>query len=309
MLHLQAGVHLQEEEALVLAGHELHRPGAVVVHRLGQGHSLGPHRRPRRLVQERARRLLDDLLVAPLDRALPLEQVDHVAVLVPQHLDLHVPRALDELLDEDPVVAEAGLGLRAHRREAFLHVLAGPGHPDALAPAPGRGLDHHRIADLLGDLHRMRRVLDLAHMARHHRDIGLGRELLRFDLVAHGADRARVRPHEHQTLVGQALGEAGVLAQKAEARMHRLGARLTARRHDLVGHKIALRRRRPADEHRLVGHLHRQGIRIGLRIDNHRRNPQPAARLDDPNRDLPAVGDQKLVEKRLVFHILFRRLV
>ena len=59
------------------------------------------------------RRLLDDLLVAALDRAFALAQVDDVAVLVAEHLDLDVARVLDELLDEDAVVAEARLGLRA----------------------------------------------------------------------------------------------------------------------------------------------------------------------------------------------------
>jgi hypothetical protein len=131
--------------------------------------------------------LLDDLLIAPLDRAFALEQVDDIAVLVAQHLDLDVARALDELLDEDPVVAEAGLGLGADGREALLDVLAMPGDADALAAAAGRGLDHHRIADLLGDLHGMRGVVDLADVAGHARDArGLG-ELLALDLVAHGS--------------------------------------------------------------------------------------------------------------------------
>ena len=64
-----------------------------------------------RLVQQRRRRFLDDLLVAPLDRAFALEQVDDVSVLVAKHLDLDVARVLDELLDEDAVVAERAPGL------------------------------------------------------------------------------------------------------------------------------------------------------------------------------------------------------
>ena len=45
---------------------------------------------------QRRRALLDHLLMAPLDRALALAQVDHVAVLVAQQLDFDVPRALDQ---------------------------------------------------------------------------------------------------------------------------------------------------------------------------------------------------------------------
>ena len=43
MLHLQAGVHLQEIKVLVLADHKLHRARALVLHRLGQRHRLLAH--------------------------------------------------------------------------------------------------------------------------------------------------------------------------------------------------------------------------------------------------------------------------
>ncbi len=76
VLHLQPGVHLEEVEALVLADHELHRAGALVLHRLGQRHRLLAHRLARGVADERRRRLLDHLLVAALDRALALVQVD-----------------------------------------------------------------------------------------------------------------------------------------------------------------------------------------------------------------------------------------
>ena len=69
-----------------------------------------------RFVEQRARRFLDDLLVAALDRAFALAQMDDMAVLVAQHLDLDVARIGDEFLDEDAVVAEGDLGLRARAR-------------------------------------------------------------------------------------------------------------------------------------------------------------------------------------------------
>ena len=77
MLDLQAGVHLEEVEALVRsADDELDRAGGLVVHRLGQRHRLLAHRLARRRVEERRRRLFDHLLVAALDRAFALMQVD-----------------------------------------------------------------------------------------------------------------------------------------------------------------------------------------------------------------------------------------
>ncbi len=82
MLHLQAGIHLQEIEAAVRADDELHRAGTVVIHRLGQGDGLLAHRLARLLVEERARRFFDHFLVPALDRAFAFAQIDHVAVLV-----------------------------------------------------------------------------------------------------------------------------------------------------------------------------------------------------------------------------------
>jgi len=61
-------------------------------------------------------------------------------VLVAQHLDLDVARAGDELLDEDAVVAEAGLGLGPDGGEAFLDVAPTVGDPDALPPPPALAL-------------------------------------------------------------------------------------------------------------------------------------------------------------------------
>ena len=56
-------------------------------------------------------RLLDELLVAALDRAVALAEVDHVAVRVGEHLHLDVPRVLEVPLDVDGRVGEVRLPL------------------------------------------------------------------------------------------------------------------------------------------------------------------------------------------------------
>ena len=82
-------------------------------------------------------------------------------------------------------------------RKAFRHLGLGIGDAHALAAAAGRRLDHHRIADLVGDLHGLDLVGDHAEMAGHGRDFGGGGRLLGLDLVAHGGDGFGVRPDEH----------------------------------------------------------------------------------------------------------------
>ena len=60
--------------------------------------------------QIRCRCPLDDFLVAPLHRAVALEQVHDIAVRIAENLNLDVARALDEFLEIDFIVAESGLG-------------------------------------------------------------------------------------------------------------------------------------------------------------------------------------------------------
>src|SRR4029450_2360640 len=62
--------------------------------------------------QERRRRFLAELLVAALNRAVPLAQMKALAVAVGEYLDLDVARVLDELLAVHLRRAERGAGLR-----------------------------------------------------------------------------------------------------------------------------------------------------------------------------------------------------
>jgi hypothetical protein len=110
MLDLDARVQLQKPEIFALE-HELGRAGA----RVADAPRKGDRRLPQRVAQLRAdgrrRALLEDLLVAPLDRALSLSQVDDLPVGVRQELNLHVARTLEEAFVEDTTVSEGGLGL------------------------------------------------------------------------------------------------------------------------------------------------------------------------------------------------------
>src|SRR5262245_46974609 len=166
MLDLQPRVHLEEVEAAVLAGDELDGAGRVVADRFRERDRLPAHGLARPGVEQRARCLLDDLLIATLYRTFALAEVDDVAMPVAEHLDLDMAWIDDELLDEHAVVAERRFRLRAGAGETFGHLGLGARDAHALAAAAGRCLDHHRIADLLGDPHRLLVVLDHAEMAR-----------------------------------------------------------------------------------------------------------------------------------------------
>ena len=229
MLDLQPSVHLEEVEVAVAVDDELDRAGGVVADRAGQGHGLLAHRSARRLVQERRGRLLDHLLVAPLDRAFALAEMDEVALPVAQHLDLDVARLDHVLLDQDTIVAERGARLGPRALEALEQLLVVMGDPHALAAAAGRGLDHHRVADAARDLEGGGGVGDRVEGARHGRDLGQPGQPLALDLVAHGLDRAHGRPDEGDPRLAQRLGEGRALGRGSRSQdgrpRHRSGGR------------------------------------------------------------------------------------
>ncbi len=124
-----------------LVDDELDRAGRAVIDRSRQRHRLRAHRLAGCGVEERARRLLDHLLVAALDRAFALAEMDDVAVRIAQHLDLDVARLLDVFLDEDAVVGKARLRLArapSETRRATSASLAAMRMP--LPPPPAEAL-------------------------------------------------------------------------------------------------------------------------------------------------------------------------
>src|SRR5690606_35674431 len=105
MLHLDTGVHLDEEELTVLV-EKLEGAGAAVT-QLDTGlYAAGPAFRTGNLIYSRGRRFLDDLLVAQPRQAAPIAQMDAIALTIRQHLNLHVAGIGHELLQVDDGVAE-----------------------------------------------------------------------------------------------------------------------------------------------------------------------------------------------------------
>ena len=91
------GVHFHEVELAILVEQELDGAGIFVVDSLGGEHAKLAHVCAL-LIRELGRgRDFNQLLVAPLDRAVAFEQMDDVAVLVAQHLYLDVARVDDRL--------------------------------------------------------------------------------------------------------------------------------------------------------------------------------------------------------------------
>src|SRR6185436_15086000 len=152
VLDLDAGVNLEEEEfvAIVISlgiDQELDRAGAAI---------LQPRREPqRRFVQAGAqlagqpgrRRLLDELLVAALHRAITFAELHYPARAVSQHLHLDVARPRDVALQVHARIAEGGTGLGRRELERGIELTPALDTLHAAAAAATHRLDEKRQTD------------------------------------------------------------------------------------------------------------------------------------------------------------------
>ena len=147
VLDLDPAVQLEEEDGVAL-DEELGRAGALVSERAREGDGVLGDPLPKRRRQAGRRGLLDDLLVAPLHRAVALSQREHRPVAVAHQLHLDVPRASEVALAVDRPVTEGGLGLARRGLEGVVQVVLVLDDPHP-ASASARGcLDEEREAEL-----------------------------------------------------------------------------------------------------------------------------------------------------------------
>ncbi len=225
---LNARVDLHEVELAVL-DEELHGAGVGVVG--GADTAAGSLADAlAQVVGERRRRgLLDDLLVAALERTVALAEVADVAVLVGENLHLDVARRFEVLFDVDGGVVEVRLALALCRLELLVDLVLGVDDLQAAAAAAAFGLDGDRVAELVGDgldvvggVGRLGRAGDDRYVSVLHERAGL--RLLAEAL--HGVGR-RADPLELGLL--DLPGERGVLREEAVAGVDGVGGRPFAR--------------------------------------------------------------------------------
>ncbi len=301
MLHLQARVHFHEPEAVCLQpfrgiGNELDGTGADVTDGLGRLHRRLAHRLAHRVGHARRCGFLDHLLMAALQRAIALKQMDDIAVTVPKHLHLNMPWAGDVFLDQHARIAEGRLAfaLRAFQRGGEILCVIDAAH--AFAAAAGHRLDENRIADLARFAGQMFRGLVVAQVARHHGDTGFCHERLGAILQSHRTDGAGGRADEDDPGSGAGFREFCVLGEEAIAGMDRFGAGLLGGGKNGVGAQIGLADGCGTDMHGFVRHRHMQRIGIGVGIDGDGAQAHAACGADNAAGDLTAISDQKRSE-------------
>jgi len=169
----------------------------------------------RRAEAER-RRLLNNLLVAALRRAVTLKEVDDVARIVTEHLHLDVAAGLDVLLNQHGVVAERCRRLTCCGLQRVRECLGVGDDAHALATATRCSLDQNRIC-----ISRHVARIEL----RGHRHASLLGDRARLVLATHRVHDLRRRADEHQACIDHCSGELGTLRQEPVPGVDRLRAR------------------------------------------------------------------------------------
>ena len=242
--------------------------------------------------------LLDDLLVASLERAVPLEDV-HCAGAVAEDLHLDVAWGGHVCLDQDGVVAGSGLRLALGARQG-IGELGGVGDPAHPLPAPARdSFDEDGIADPVGFGLQAIRALIVAVVAWDHRNPRAFHDDLGRVLQTHGTDSAGGGADEGQARLSDGLGEFRVLGKEAIAGMNCLRVAPAGGLDDGRDVQVAFGCGRRPDANGAVSQRGMAGVGVCVGKYGDRFHLQPAGRVDDPAGDLPSVGDQDAAEHEL----------
>lgn len=188
VLDLDSRVDLDEVVAVLLVDKELGGTGIAVVDRLGQLDGVGKNGISGLYGKVLGRSNLNNLLVATLDGAVTLIQVDNVAMVVTEELDLNVLGLVKETLNKDGTVTKGRLGLGSSTLKALLEGLRLTNNTHATTTATVGGLDDDGEAILVGE------ALDLFVRANSiwgtgdNRNIGSNGKFSGRDLVTEGVD-------------------------------------------------------------------------------------------------------------------------
>ena len=170
---LKTGVDLQKikrlRDAIV---NKLHGSGRSVVDGLAETYGSFEKLLADSVRKIGRRRLLDDLLVSSLDRAIAFAEGQNLASAVAENLNLNMARHFDKLLEINSALFEIGFSQTLDRFKSFPQLGRGPAELETDPTATRRAFDHDRKSDLLSGLQCVIRVRQKSR-ARQKRCAGL----------------------------------------------------------------------------------------------------------------------------------------
>ena len=308
VLDLETGVHFQEIELAAWREQKLDRAGAEIADRSGGGGGGVAQPAPQRGRHGERGRLLDELLMPPLDAALALAQGHHAPERVGEHLDLDVARPFQIFLEVHLPRPEGlqRLALRYLERRLELRLRLDQPHP--FPPTPRHRLEQDGVAEARRFGAGLRVVRERPRRSGHDRHACRLHAAPRLGLVPHGADGGGRRSHECEPRFRDGLGERRPLGQEAVSRMDRLAAAVARGGDQLRRIEVGLGRGRGPERHGGVGGADVRRETVHLRVHRDRFHPFFVACPDDAQGDLAAVGDEHARDRRHPLFVLRRPL-
>lgn len=184
MLNLDTRVDLNEVVSVLLINQELRSACIAISSSLGQSDGIREDAVTNIGGKVLGRGNLDDLLVSSLDRAVTLVQMDNVAMVVTEKLDLNMLGLVKEALNKNGTIAEGSLGLGGGALEVLLQGLLLTDDSHTTTATTISSLDDDGEAVLVGEFLDLLISLDSTWGTRDDRDVGLVGEVSGRNLVA-----------------------------------------------------------------------------------------------------------------------------
>jgi hypothetical protein len=302
MLDLQTGVHFEEEDILSLGiDHELHRADRIVSDAGRELQRMAVKRVAGLLGQVRRGSLLEELLIVALNRAIPLEEMHEIAVLVAKDLNLDVARPLDQLFDQQAAITERGFRFATRRDQRVAQSGDIMNRPHPFAPAASRRFDHYRQADALRFRGETFIALVFAIVSWCDWHARCDSQPLGFDFRSHRSDGLDTRANPNEPVLLAELRQVRAFGEEAIAGVNGIGTRGQCRTDDAIGAEIAVARGRRSDRHGDISESDMHGIAIRVRIDGSGTQADALCRANDADGDFASIGDEKRTKHALSY--------
>ena len=154
MFDLHTWVHLDEDVLAVFVDEKLDGTRTLVINVLTEPHGIGADLFAQLGIQELCRGNLDDFLVAALQRAVTLVEVDDVALRIRQHLHLNVLWFNHRGFQVDTGITESGFGLTGGLSDLGAQLFLAFHKAHTASATTGHGLNEQRVFKLRRIFHQ-----------------------------------------------------------------------------------------------------------------------------------------------------------
>src|SRR5690554_146417 len=222
MFHLYPGVHFHEKEIPLFVHEELNGTCAFITDSLGAFDGCGSHFLPQFICDKRRGCFFDQLLVTPLDRAIPFGKMTSSSAAVAYDLNFYMTGLLNEFFQIKPVVAKCRGGFLSGIVPCLFEFAFLFYHPHPTSTTTSGSLKDDRVTHFLSQLNTLFHAVqqpigtgNSGHTRGRHGGFSSG-------LIAHPVDHIRSGANKFYIIFLTASGEFRVFRQKAISWMDRI---------------------------------------------------------------------------------------